>query len=96
MSTGRTKIRKSGSDKVFDGIVLVFLTLLLILVLYPLIYIVSASFSSASAVTSGKVILLPVDFSWRAIKRFLKIRISGWDIRTLLFIPYAVLLLTWR
>ena len=40
MSTGRTKIRKSGSDKVFDGIVLVFLTLLLILVLYPLIYIV--------------------------------------------------------
>ena len=68
MSTGRTKIRKSGSDKVFDGIVLVFLTLLLILVLYPLIYIVSASFSSASAVTSGKVILLPVDFSLEGYK----------------------------
>lgn len=68
MSKGRTKIRKSGSDKVFDGIVLVFLTLLLILVLYPLIYIVSASFSSASAVTSGKVILLPVDFSLEGYK----------------------------
>jgi multiple sugar transport system permease protein/putative aldouronate transport system permease protein len=35
----------------------------LILVSYPLIYVVSASFSSGDAVSSGKVLLWPVDFS---------------------------------
>lgn len=68
MRTGGSKIKRSGSDKIFDGIVLVLLTLLLIMVLYPLIYIVSASFSSASAVSTGKVILLPVDFSLEGYK----------------------------
>jgi len=34
------------------------------LVLYPLIYVVSASFSDPSAVTAGRVKLLPVDFTF--------------------------------
>jgi putative aldouronate transport system permease protein len=34
-----------------------------LLVLYPLIFVISSSFSSADAVSSGKVILWPVDFS---------------------------------
>lgn len=37
------------------------LTLLLIIILYPLIYVLSASFSSGSAVTSGRVWLWPVE-----------------------------------
>lgn len=37
------------------------LTLLLILILYPLIFVLSASFSSGSAVTSGRVWLWPVE-----------------------------------
>jgi ABC-type glycerol-3-phosphate transport system permease component len=41
----------------------IFLTIILILVLYPLIYTLSASFSEPSAVIAGKVTLLPVDFT---------------------------------
>ena len=55
------KIKISNGDKLFMGVVYAFLTLILIVILYPLIYVVSASFSSASAVAAGKVYLLPVE-----------------------------------
>ena len=42
-------------------VVTVFLTIILITVLYPLIYVISSSFSSGRAVTTGKVWLLPVE-----------------------------------
>ncbi len=45
---------------ILNTIVLIFA---LLCVLYPLIYIISASFSSPSAVSSGKVWLWPVEFS---------------------------------
>lgn len=48
-------------DKVFIGIVVVVLTLFFIAVLYPCIFVVSASFSSGSAVQAGKVVLFPVE-----------------------------------
>jgi len=38
---------------------------LLVVILFPLIYIVSSSFSSPLAVSSGRVTLFPVDFSLR-------------------------------
>lgn len=57
------KIKKSAGDRVFDGINITFLTILTILVLYPLIYILSASFSSPQAVTTGQVWLLPKEFT---------------------------------
>ena len=47
----------------FYLIINIIMTLLVCIVLYPLIYIVSASFSSPNAVTTGKVVLWPVDFS---------------------------------
>lgn len=56
-----TKIKESAVDRMFLIGIYVFLILVLIAVLYPLIYIVSASFSSASAVTSGRVWLFPVE-----------------------------------
>lgn len=60
-----TRIRDSLGDRVFMILVYVFLTFCLLLVLYPLIYIVSASFSDPLAVTAGKVWLYPVDFTLR-------------------------------
>lgn len=45
--------------------VYLFLAIFLLVVLYPLIYIVSASFSNPQAVTAGRVWLFPVDFSLR-------------------------------
>ena len=46
----RMRIRESRVDRVFLTVVVIFLTFVLISVLYPLIFIVSSSFSSTSAV----------------------------------------------
>lgn len=56
-------IQRCREDKIFRFISLTFLTIMFLLVLYPLIFVISSSFSSADAVSSGKVILWPVDFS---------------------------------
>ncbi|REE67259.1 carbohydrate ABC transporter membrane protein 2 (CUT1 family) [Paenibacillus taihuensis] len=61
-------IRESFGDKLFLTIVYIFLSIILLAVLYPLIYILSSSFSSPQAVISGKVWLLPVDFSLAGYK----------------------------
>ncbi|MBA2940824.1 carbohydrate ABC transporter permease [Paenibacillus sp. CGMCC 1.16610] len=63
MNTVKTTIRESAGDKIFVICLYVILSLLLVIVLYPLIYIVSSSFSSPAAVTSGRVWLWPVEFS---------------------------------
>ena len=53
----------SPSDKVFYTLVYAITALSALVVIYPLIYILSASFSSGEAVTTGRVVLWPVDFS---------------------------------
>ena len=58
-----TAIRLSTGDRVMDTVINVVMFLLFLVVLYPLVYVVSSSFSSGRAVTDGKVILWPVDFS---------------------------------
>lgn len=50
-------------DKIMYAIIYTVMCVLLVLVLYPLIYVVSSSFSSGAAVSSGRVLLWPVDFS---------------------------------
>ena len=60
MDKGKT-IRYSKSDRIFTYLNRFFLTFILIIVGYPLIYIISASFSSTEAVMSGKVWFLPVE-----------------------------------
>ena len=54
-------IRDTRGDRIFNAVNYVVLTVYLLIVLYPLVYIVSASFSSPAAVTSGLVRLWPVD-----------------------------------
>ncbi|MDF2922479.1 MAG: sugar transporter permease [Paenibacillaceae bacterium] len=61
--TAKKKIKHSASDRIYYAISGVLLTFVLILVSYPLIYVLSASFSSGSAVSSGKVLLWPVEFT---------------------------------
>jgi len=60
-----TRIRESSSDRIFMFFVYLFLAIFLLIILYPIVYIVSASLSDPLAVTSGKVWLFPVDFSLR-------------------------------
>ena len=59
--SARTHIRQSAGDNVTDGFIYIVLLFFVLIVAYPLIYIVSASFSSTKAVTSGAVRLWPVD-----------------------------------
>lgn len=62
-ASNRNRIRISSSDKVYLGIVYAFLGLFVLLVLYPILYVISCSFSSPSSIIAGKVFLWPVDFS---------------------------------
>ena len=66
------KIELSTDDKIFYAVVNVVLTLITIIVLYPLIYVVSASFSSGKAILAGKVWLYPVDFSLEGYQEVFK------------------------
>lgn len=68
----RHKIQESLGNRIFITFIYVSLTMVLIAVLYPLIYIVSSSFSSPSAVSSGKVWLWPVEFSLDGYKAVLQ------------------------
>ena len=68
----RAKSKKTGGDRLFYTISYLLVGLLTILVLYPIVYVVSASFSSPEAVTRGQVWLLPVDFSLKGYTAVLK------------------------
>ena len=48
-------------DNVFDVVNHLILAIVLIVILYPLIYVVSCSFSDSAAVVAGRVWLLPVE-----------------------------------
>ncbi len=56
-----TPIRDSAGDKVFHVVNLTVLSIFFLLVLYPIIYVVSASFSSAESLMAGQVLLWPVN-----------------------------------
>ena len=62
-------MKKHGAKRIskFDATVevvnIVFLSIIAVIILYPLIYVLSASFSDAMSVTSGKMFLWPVDLT---------------------------------
>lgn len=64
--------RMGRSDRIFYSVITVVIFFLTIMVLYPIIYIISASFSSSVAVTAGRVWLWPVDISLEAYKAVFK------------------------
>lgn len=68
----KTRMKESRSDKIFNVVNTSLLTFVLIIVVYPLIYIVSSSFSSPQAVISGKVWFLPVEPSLAGYRAVLK------------------------
>lgn len=53
--------RMSRGDVIFEVVNCIFLGLISIIILYPLIYVLSASFTDPISVASGKMILWPVD-----------------------------------
>lgn len=53
----------NSSDLLFYSITGIIITVFFLIVLYPVIFVIAASFSSGDAVTAGKVFLWPVEFS---------------------------------
>ena len=66
------RIRRSQSDLVFNLFIYGFAILTLIIVLYPLYFVVIASFSSPYAVSAGKVWFYPVGFTLDGYRELLK------------------------
>lgn len=62
------KLRTSTEDKLLYYIINSILFLTIVVIAYPLIFIVSASFSSPAAVSSGRIVLLPVEFGIQGYK----------------------------
>ena len=67
------KIKLSLYDKIYVGICYVFMVLALIIVLYPLIYVLSASVSSPVYVANGRVYLFPRGFTMMAYREVFKV-----------------------
>ena len=72
MNRSREKAIRGASDRRFHHFCVGILIFLTIVVLLPLMNIVSASFSNPTAVSQGRVWLLPVDFSLDSYKNVLK------------------------
>lgn len=67
----RRKMQSSRSDKIFDTCNFIFLAFIFLIVAYPLIYIISCSFSDAKLVMAGKIWFLPKGFNLEAYKSVL-------------------------
>lgn len=59
-------------DAIFMGVVYVTLFLMFVVTLYPMIFVLSASFSDPKMVATGKMVLFPVGFTVEAYKYLLK------------------------
>lgn len=64
--------KQSRSDKTFDIVNHIFLFLILIIVLYPLWFIIIASFSSPNEVAAGKVLFWPKGFNLKGYAEIFK------------------------
>lgn len=57
----KSNIRLGRDDKILYGVIFLIMFLWLIAVCYPLLFVLSCSFSSGRAITNGKVLLFPVE-----------------------------------
>ena len=64
-------LAQSWGDKTFDLTVFVFLSLAVLVCVYPFMYVVSVAISSGEAVNKGLVVLFPVDLNFDALKAVL-------------------------
>lgn len=98
-------IKESVGDRIFLVCVYIFVTLALIVTLYPLIYILSASMSDPAAVRTGRMVLWPVDVTlqgyrvilqnaslWRGYYNTIIYTVAGTSINLLLTIPAGYVL----
>lgn len=72
MQGKKQKMQQLRSDRVLDGAILVIMAVLLIIAVYPLYFVVIASFSDPAQVVAGNVVLLPRGFTLAGYRRVLE------------------------
>ncbi len=78
----RHRIGVSRGDRVFFAVCALIVGVLTLIVLYPIVYVLSASFSSAQAVSSGRMWLWPVDVTtvgYRYILQYRSVWVGYWN-----------------
>lgn len=68
-TTTSMRIRRTRADVIFDTLNVIFMVLVLLVIIYPLWFIVIASVSDSVAVNQGKVLLLPYGFHLAAYQK---------------------------
>lgn len=66
---GRKRIKETASDRIFAWILNLILILIVVVTLYPLIFVLSASVSKPEVVNSGTFLLFPKEISWEGYAR---------------------------
>ncbi|MBQ4516475.1 MAG: carbohydrate ABC transporter permease [Clostridia bacterium] len=61
-------MKETKGEKIFYFVNTLFMILLTLGIIYPIVYVISASFSSREAILTGKVVLFPVDANLEAYK----------------------------
>ena len=82
----KKKVIHSLNDRIFNTVNYAILTVILLIILFPLIYTLSASFSDPKMVTSGKLYFLPVGFNLNSYREVFKNRDILTGYRNTLFI----------
>ena len=94
MAKKSKKIRESFGDRVLETITTVILILILFIIGYPLIYVVSCSFSSSEALSNARVLLWPVDLSLKGYDFVFQYEVVWTGYRNTIFYTITGTLLT--
>lgn len=87
-----TKIHESMGDRILNVILGFFLVLLCIIIGYPILYVISCSFSSSKALEIGSVFLWPVDVTLEAYEFILNYRQVWVGLRNTVFYCFSCIL----
>ncbi len=66
------KVQKSGADQIFDFFLYAVSAVIVIIMLYPMYFIVIASFSNPADVSAGNVILFPRGITFKGYRKLLE------------------------
>lgn len=88
-----TVMKMSGSDKFFHTLVCIILGIIALIVIYPLYFIIIASFSDPDAVLAGKVVLYPVGVNFDGYVKIIQ-RSDVWKgyLNTIVYTVFTVII----
>ena len=81
----RRRTKLTGGDRIYLGCVYLLLFMFMAAVIYPLIYVVSCSFSSPEVLVQGQVFFLPVKPTLQGTRLYFGIQASGGYYNTIVY-----------